>query len=83
MENKRKNNLRQAKDTNMRGFHLALNPVASAYALVLLLTFGLVQSGEFFNSFNFVAKRFPHRITQVAIQVASMIKIIFLLAEKS
>ena len=58
MENKRKNNLRRPKSDNMRGFHSALTHnfklAASAYTLVVLLTFGLVQSGKFFTKLPFI-----------------------------
>lgn len=57
MENKRKTNLKRARNANMRGFYSALSysfkSMTSAYTLVVLLTFGLVQSGESTKAFDF------------------------------
>lgn len=51
MEMKRKNNLRRSREADIKSFRSALRnsfeSVALAYTLVVLLTFGLIQSGEF------------------------------------
>lgn len=51
MEMKRKNNLRRPREADIKSFRSALRnsfeSVALAYTLVVLLTFGLIQSGEF------------------------------------